>query len=75
MIEEACKRVVTAVNVAEVYTKYSIGQYIVEDEQQGEQRAKYGKAVLKNLSIRLIDKYGAGWSVQVLGLVYSNSYR
>ena len=56
LIEEARKRVVTAVNVAEVYTKYSIGQYIVEDEQQGEQRAKYGKAVLKNLSIRLIDK-------------------
>ena len=38
LIEEARKRVVTAVNVAEVYTKYGIGQYIVEDEQQGEQR-------------------------------------
>jgi uncharacterized membrane-anchored protein len=48
LIDEARKRVVTAVNVAEVYTKYGIGQYIVEDEQQGEQRAKYGKAVLKN---------------------------
>ena len=78
MIDEARKRVVTAVNVAEVYTKYSIGQYIVEDEQQGEQRAKYGKAVLKNLSIRLIDKYGAGWSVENLKLcrrfyvIYSN---
>ena len=33
LIEEARKRVVTAVNVPEVYTKYSIGQYIVEDEQ------------------------------------------
>lgn len=66
LIEEARKRVVTAVNVAEVYTKYSIGQYIVEDEQQGEQRAKYGKAVLKNLSIRLTDKYGEGWSVETL---------
>ena len=66
LIEEARKRVVTAVNVAEVYTKYGIGQYIVEDEQQGEQRAKYGKAVLKNLSIRLTDKYGEGWSVETL---------
>lgn len=66
LIEEARKRVVTAVNVAEVYTKYSIGQYIVEDEQQGEQRAKYGKAVLKNLSVRLTDKYGEGWSVETL---------
>lgn len=66
LIEEARKRVVTAVNVAEVYTKYGIGQYIVEDEQQGEQRAKYGKAVLKNLSVRLTDKYGEGWSVETL---------
>ena len=66
LIEEARKRVVTTVNIAEVYTKYSIGQYIVEDEQQGEQRAKYGKAVLKNLSIRLTDKYGEGWSVETL---------
>lgn len=66
LIEEARKRIVTTVNVAEVYTKYGIGQYIVEYEQQGEQRAKYGKAVLKNLSIRLTDKYGEGWSVETL---------
>ena len=66
LIEEARKRVVTAVNVAEVYTKYGIGQYIVEDEQQGEQRAKYGEAVLKNLSIRLTERYGEGWSVETL---------
>ena len=66
LIDEARKRVVTTVNIDEVYTKYSIGQYIVEDEQQGEQRAKYGKAVLKNLSIRLTDKYGEGWSVETL---------
>ena len=39
LIEEARKRIVTTVNVAEVYTKYGIGQYIVEYEQQGEQRA------------------------------------
>ena len=79
LIDEARKRVVTTVNIAEVYTKYSIGQYIVEDEQQGEQRAKYGKAVLKNLSIRLTDKYREGWSVENLKLcrrfyvIYSNS--
>lgn len=66
LIEEARKRVVTTVNIAEVYTKYSIGQYIVEDEQQGEYRAQYGKAVLKYLSFRLTNKYGQGWSVETL---------
>lgn len=78
LIEQARQRVATTINIAEVYTKYSIGQYIVEDEQQGEQRAQYGKAVLKNLSARLTNKYGEGWSVETLTLcrkfysMYSN---
>ena len=66
LIEEARQRVVTAVNVAEVYTKYSIGQYIVEDEQQGESRAQYGKRVLQNLSERLTERFGDGWTVDTL---------
>lgn len=66
LIEQARKRVVTAVNVAEVYTKYHIGQYIVEYEQKGESRAEYGKAVLKDLSVRLTERFGNGWSVDIL---------
>lgn len=62
LITQARKRVVTAVNVAEVYTKFHIGQYIVEYEQKGETRAEYGKAVLKELSKRLTDRFGEGWS-------------
>lgn len=79
LIEQARQHVATTVNVAEVYTKYHIGQYIVEDEQQGEYRAKYGKQVLKNLSDRLAERYGNGWSYETLAackkffLVYSNS--
>ncbi len=62
LIEQARKRVVTAVNVAEVYTKYHIGQYIVEYEQKGNIRAQYGKQVLKGLSEKLTARFGAGWS-------------
>ena len=78
LIEEARKRVVTTVNIAEVYTKYGIGQYIVEDEQQGEYRAQYGKQVLQNLSARLTDRFGDGWSypnlrkIRQFYLTYSN---
>ena len=78
LIEEARKRVVTTVNIAEVYTKYSIGQYIVEDEQQGEYRAQYGKQVLQNLSARLTERFGVGWSypnlrkIRQFYLTYSN---
>lgn len=39
LIEQARHRVVSTVNLAEVYTKYRIGQYIVEDEQKGRNRA------------------------------------
>lgn len=78
LIEEARKRVVTTVNIAEVYTKYSIGQYIVEDEQQGEYRAQYGKQVLQNLSAKLTERFGDGWSypnlrkIRQFYLTYSN---
>ena len=66
LIEQARRRVVTTANIAEVYTKYSIGQYIVEDEQQGNARAEYGKQVLKDLSKRLTERFGDGWSVETL---------
>lgn len=66
LIEEARRRTITAVNTAMVYTYYEIGRMIVEDEQQGEQRAEYGKAVLKELSIRLTRKFGKGFSVENL---------
>ena len=80
LIEASRSRVVTAVNVAEVYTKYEIGRYIVEDEQGGSIRAQYGKKVLKELSERLTKHFGeGGWSIENLKLfrrfflVYSNS--
>ena len=62
LIDEARKQVRTAVNTAMVYTYYGVGRYIVEDEQQGHERAEYGKTVLKRLSARLTEKYGEGWS-------------
>ena len=78
LIEESRQRVATAVNIAEVYTKYSIGKFIVEAEQQGQTRAEYGKQVLKSLSTRLTDRFGEGWSysnlrqIRQFYLVYGN---
>jgi len=69
LIEQARRHVSATVNLTEVYTKYSIGQYIVEDEQQGQYRAQYGKQVLKQLSERLTEKYGKGWGTENLRLI------
>ena len=66
LIEESRKEVATAVNIAEVYTKYEIGRYILEDEQEGKARAAYGKQVLPILSQKLTDKFGSGWSLETL---------
>ena len=79
LIRKSRDYVRTAVNTAMVYTYYGIGQHIVENEQQGQNRAQYGKAVLKELSKRLTNEFGPGWSVDTLEnarklfLVYSKS--
>ena len=66
LIDESRRKIKTTINTAIVYTNYGVGSYIVENEQQGEQRAAYGKAVLKRVSEKLTDKYGEGWSVETL---------
>lgn len=66
LIEESRKKVAKAVNTAMVYTYYKIGCYIVEYEQQGSNRASYGRKVLANLSAHLTETYGKGWSVTTL---------
>ena len=65
LIEQARNVVVSTAKVAEVKTRYEVGRYIFEDEQQGE-RAAYGKQVLKNLSAKLIDRFGDVWSYDTL---------
>jgi len=66
LIELARQRVDTTVNLTMVHTYFEIGRMIVEDEQQGKQRAEYGKTVLKDLSAHLTEKFGRGFSVDNL---------
>ena len=60
-------------------TNYLIGMMIVEREQQGEKRAKYGTMLIKGLSEYLTEQYGGGYSVTNLKymrtfyLVYAQS--
>lgn len=78
LIETSRERVKTTINTAMVYTYYGIGKYIVEDEQNGYERAAYGKKVLKQLSEQLCAKYGNGWSysnlrqIRQFYMVYGN---
>ncbi|HAN78226.1 MAG TPA: hypothetical protein DCQ31_10880 [Bacteroidales bacterium] len=47
------KKAVAAVNISLTVRNWLIGYYIVEYEQNGEDRAVYGNSVLKKLSIKL----------------------
>lgn len=52
-----------AVNTVMVQTYWQLGQRIVEQEQQGDARAEYGKALISKLSSYLGDNFGKGFSV------------
>ena len=58
-----------AVNMSMVYAYYETGRAIVEEEQNGADRASYGKEVIKNLSIKLTEQFGRGFSVENLKLM------
>lgn len=66
LLAQTRRQVATTVNTAMVQTYWQIGRLIVEDEQQGQARAEYGKGVLKNLSISLTAEFGKGFDVRNL---------
>ena len=63
IVDSARSRAYAAVNSAMVEAYWLIGKRIVEREQQGENRATYGQNLIKELSKRLVQEYGAGFSV------------
>lgn len=56
----------SAVNEAMVQAYWLIGKTIVEDEQNGNDRAEYGKETLQFISARLTEEFGKGFSVRTL---------
>lgn len=67
LLESARSKVVATVNHTMVLTYFEIGRMIVEEEQNGQNRAEYGKSLLKDLSIGLTQKFGRGFSEDNLG--------
>ena len=63
VIEKARNQVKQTVNSAMVLAYWEIGRLIVEQEQQGQSRAAYGKAQLKQISATLSAEFGKGFDV------------
>ncbi len=66
IIDQARKQVQQTVNSAMVFAYWEIGRLIVEDEQQGQERATYGQELLKTLSEQLTKEYGKGFDIRNL---------
>jgi predicted nuclease of restriction endonuclease-like (RecB) superfamily len=61
IIESGRKAAYHAVNINMVRTYLELGQLIVEEEQQGEERAQYGKFLVSELAKRLTFEFGKGY--------------
>jgi predicted nuclease of restriction endonuclease-like (RecB) superfamily len=62
ILEQARGNVVRAVNTNMVLAYWLIGREIVQELQGGEERAGYGKKLIEELSARLTERYGKGFS-------------
>jgi len=62
LIQGARRGVSTVVDTFQVMTNFEIGRRIVEHEQKGAKRAAYGAELLKELSARLSEEFGRGFS-------------
>lgn len=62
ILAQARQKAYTAINSAMVEAYLKIGQKIVLEEQNGKERAEYGKELLKTLSKELTKDFGKGFS-------------
>lgn len=66
ILDQARGNVVRTVNTQMVLAYWLIGREIVEALQGGQERAAYGKGIVADLSRRLTQRYGKGFSVSNL---------
>ena len=63
IIDNGRKRIAVYVNSEICLTKWYVGKRIKEDVLYN-QRAEYGKQIVKNLAAKLTTKYGSGWNLR-----------
>jgi predicted nuclease of restriction endonuclease-like (RecB) superfamily len=61
VIEEARNTIYRTSSFAMVRAYWQIGKMIIEEEQSGKERAKYGDQLIEELAVRLATEYGKGF--------------
>jgi len=69
LIDNAKQKVVRTIDNQRVILYWNIGQRIFIEEQEGKDRAEYGKYLIRNLSTEIEPLYGSGYSVRQLELM------
>jgi len=62
LLSQGRQKAIKSVNTILLHTYWNVGKYIVEYEQQGKQKAEYGKELLARLAQDLTLEYGKGFS-------------
>jgi len=62
LLEQARRNSARSVNAIMTSTYWEVGRRIVEQEQRGQKRAQYGKALLHRLAEDLTSRFGKGFS-------------
>jgi predicted nuclease of restriction endonuclease-like (RecB) superfamily len=68
IIHQSRESAARSINHALALMYWHIGRVIVEDEQQGQDRATYGKGLIRTLSSQLVTEYGENFSSRNLQL-------
>ena len=66
IIDAARANAIRSVDFCRVQMYWAIGKRIFEKEQQGKERAEYGKYLIRNLAKEIEPEYGSGFSVRQL---------
>lgn len=66
LIRYARGLIVQHINIIELMTYYALGKWIIEVQQAGNDRAKYGDRVIDQLSEALTEEFGRGYSRETL---------
>ncbi len=66
ILENARNTTYTVANTEMIKAYWLIGRRIVEEEQNGKERAKYGKEIIKNVSKELTESFGRGFSERTI---------
>lgn len=62
MVAKTREQIATTINTVMVATYWEIGKRIVEEEQQGKEKAEYGTTLIADLNRTLRGEFGKGFS-------------